>query len=574
MTVSASDNAAVSEAQIRRTIFAMNPGEGMELKKHIGSATRAITACTAFLMTWAANAQQPPVRQPTPPAVRPVPRPPTVPVMPPQTPPIVTPGVPPVGHGASGETEEQTIHKNLVDLRSNSAEVRKRAVIILGKYQNPQAQRAVVECLQDRAAEVRQAALVSLSEQRLLPQNAAVAVLELLDDPDIHVRRIASSIIPECMMLMTRAVDPQSGKVQTNFPPPVVKAVNAAFADADATVRKNMLTHFHYFEGTVPDKLVIDLLTDADRDNRILALQAARRMLAPALYVRTVAPMAADKDRLIRMHLAQSLRMVPSEESTDIMKKLEADADAEVAGHAVLALVAWNQFDNSERLRQVIDQPNLNAQLAVRIIHLLPNLGDESHAVLKHFLKHERAVFRAAAIQAYTRAFAEGIASEELLPLVNDDSADVREAAVNALLSGKKLDQTGLMKLAASPYDDVRRQLVNSARFLEPAEAGQLLNEMLFDQDDNTRKVAIAEIARQRIDGWQDILMQSLADNNEAIQEVAVRHLVQVQTPEIKQALDEFAKTTKNMTLRTLIAARKTVNQPPPAPVQLKPRVR
>ena len=102
------------------------------------------------------------------------------------------------------ETEAQTIAKCLRDLKSDDVEARRRAAMVIGKYRTPAAEAAIIQCLRDPDRQVRQSALVSLTEERFLPATARMDVFRLLLDPDVHIRRLASAIIPEASGVMIR----------------------------------------------------------------------------------------------------------------------------------------------------------------------------------------------------------------------------------------------------------------------------------------------------------------------------------------------------------------------------------
>ncbi|MBO7620227.1 MAG: HEAT repeat domain-containing protein, partial [Victivallales bacterium] len=89
------------------------------------------------------------------------------------------------------ETEEQTIAKCLRDLKSDDVDARRRAAMVIGKYRTLATEMAVIQCLRDPDRQVRQSALVSLTEERFLPAAARMDVFRLLLDSDVHIRRLA-----------------------------------------------------------------------------------------------------------------------------------------------------------------------------------------------------------------------------------------------------------------------------------------------------------------------------------------------------------------------------------------------
>ena len=80
------------------------------------------------------------------------------------------------------ETEAQTIAKCLRDLKSDDVDARRRAAMIIGKYRTNETEAAVIRCLRDPDRQVRQSALVSLTEERFLPAMARMDIFRLLQE--------------------------------------------------------------------------------------------------------------------------------------------------------------------------------------------------------------------------------------------------------------------------------------------------------------------------------------------------------------------------------------------------------
>ena len=58
----------------------------------------------------------------------------------------LAPAAPAAGH----ETEEQTVARCLAEMASPDVLARRRAILVLGKYENPQAERALLHALRDQ----------------------------------------------------------------------------------------------------------------------------------------------------------------------------------------------------------------------------------------------------------------------------------------------------------------------------------------------------------------------------------------------------------------------------------------
>ncbi len=475
--------------------------------------------------------------------------------------PLVEDGAP-AGPLGGGEALEETLAKCLADLKSKSAETRKSAVLILGKYRHPVAEAAVTAALGDPEAVVRRAAVVSLTEEDGPPPGASLAMLGRLDDPDVHVRRMVSSHLPELVMMVPRAVrrGPLAPDLEDDapaaLPAAVVKALRQAFADDDEIVRKNMLAAHPFVHRYVPPEVVVERLREPAAQNRILALQAARRVLKPDAFEAAVLFLADDPEPQVRLELARTLGRAQTPAVRRALEKLAADPDRAVAGEAWLALVYAGGAPDIDRLAAFLADPNADRQAAARLIHALPTLGEAATPMLLGFLGDDRQEYRAAALQSLMMQPRDPpVPIETLVGLLEDSSSQVRQLAAASLRATGRLDLPRLQALTASPHPDVREFVVRTLRTMPDNSALPLLADLLLDESGAIRQQVLMELARRQAPGWADTLAQALHDDDPDVFRTAVILIIQRRPPGAAKWLEEAAARCQDAELLPMIQA-------------------
>ena len=145
---------------------------------------------------------------------------------------------------------QETIDKCAKDLESTTPELRQQAAMILGKYEEPQVTEMLLVHLKDESNLVRRAVLVSLQDRiqkRMMALSKMVDIVDLLEDKDAEVRRLASTSAQFFIGILLR--DFTENSLQRSPPPITVnqqKRIKAKFInsmqDSDEIVRLNNLT--------------------------------------------------------------------------------------------------------------------------------------------------------------------------------------------------------------------------------------------------------------------------------------------------------------------------------------------
>ena len=457
----------------------------------------------------------------------------------------------------SRESEAETIRKCLQDLKSDSTEVRKRAVLILGKYSNPLARKAMIQSLSDTDSGIRRSALVALTE-RPLTRDAVEPMLKMVGDLDVHIRRIASSYIPEIMRgyRIPRHLQRNLGNL-TNWSPELRNIIQQSFHDSDAIVRKNMMTHHHHFRNFLSKETLVKLLNDTDRDVRILALDASSALFRDDKLVETVAILSSDPDPAVRRRLTEILGNARSETAKKILKMLTEDTDFEISTKAYIALFRQPDFSYYAELRKRLDNPQIKSRTLSKIINLFPLMGNKDGAdALRELFKHPESTIRKIALKVYGQSFRKDTDADLFVELMNDPSKSIRETAAEVLRQLRKIDVGHVEKLAASPYRDVRDTALTIAAKLSMSDKKIILMELILDEIVDIRLRALGEIIRQKVDGWKLIAQQTLTDDNLEIQQKTITLLQQYQAMASEDVLMDFARKTENPSLRQMILRR------------------
>jgi HEAT repeat protein len=452
-------------------------------------------------------------------------------------------------------------------MNSDKVEIRRRAILVLGKYRAPAARAALVTALADPDATVRRSALVSISEQSSASPTARAAVLHLLRDPDVHIRRIASSMLPELIatpVALAMARLRNRPPVTAPFPPRVPKSLaqvvallNQALADKDAVVRKNILTAARYIPRGLDPERVAACFQDPDRDVRILAVQLYRRL--PGRDNRRAAALAAlihDGDALVRRETARSLgRCGPA--GTPHLQVLAGDASPEVRLEAVRQLAQQEVPAAFDLLVAAVRDKRLPVEDRAALVSYFPIYPTRAVSALKKMLAGGELPVQARALEVLALFPPAEIPTAALLPYLDAPSQNLRRAAVVAVSRRRReLDAETVRSLLDSRFVDVRALAVRLAGNLPPESRGELLFDACLDDDPEIRLNALRQIGAYQPSGWQAILKRSLEDPDPVIRRTAVDALLARRDPAGVRILSAFLSTCDDPALAKIIRLR------------------
>jgi len=440
--------------------------------------------------------------------------------------------------------QQTTIDRALEDLNSDNVEFRAGAVMLLGKYEVAVAQDAVIRALKDPHERVRRAALVSVTEwSRKAPLSAVEPVLSLLTDPDVEIRRMASSSLRLMVNIRQMARMSSFGRQRLQpFSPATEHALVDAFLDEDAIVRRNMLSQYTRTMFTVPPETFLQLLSDPDRQVRMTALPLASSFADTEAFLKAASHLVDDEDKEIRLLLIRQLFKHNHPLSYHLLQALLDDPDTEVAAEAELWLFQMkNDPDLFARIYQRYRRNELTDDQATRMIQLAAVLGEGVKEYIYSLMEADDSVVKAEAIRLFLELPWDTSHEQYLRQFINDPSLNIRQLALEYFqYHQERLTSALLEELVFSRYIDVRRFLIQLADSLPDKERQFVINELILDESPEIRIAAIHKMARNKLAGWDRVLAASLNDPNTEIQKTAVMQLLRSEESVAKTILHKY----------------------------------
>lgn len=456
------------------------------------------------------------------------------------------------GDPGAKETEAETVARCLKDLQSEDPQVRHRAVLVLGKYQQPQAQAAVIGCLKDPVDRVRQAALVSLLEGDFMPPAAREAVARLLLDPNVQIRRLASSacrdlLMPGFMIVRGGTAGDDAGGTDGAAASPgadVMPLINKALLDEDAIVRKNVLTYCLYAQGRVDPAALEKNLAFPDKEIRVLAMRALAQALLPkpALLLARLQPLAEDKEAVVREEVARSLARC-GQAAREPLRTLAADSDPGVRIAALEGLCNLQDPLVLERVVPLMKEEAVPVADKKRLLWSLPMFGEAGIRKLVELTQGTPLAIQAEALRMAAAYPNTGLTVAFFLPFLDSRPRELRTAAASAMMRfQKELTPDQLRQLCASKFPEVRTTGLQLCLRLPRDEAAGVVGDFLLDDDVDIRTMAMMYANHLRIPDWQTVLKQSLEDGEERVREAGAAALLGNPDPESRQILETYLK--------------------------------
>lgn len=437
------------------------------------------------------------------------------------------------------DTEEETIAKCLDDLKNQDVARRRRAAMLIGKYDTPEAEEAVIRCLMDTDAQVRQSALVSLSEQNYLPNEARMHVFRLLEDENVHIRRLASSMLPDALGIASSrftAFNPNvqihaKGELTENENEQMLAAMNKALYDSDPSVRRNVLAAARYLPVPLSQKGLEQFLRDEDKEVRSLALLAYMRTIGhEAERAAAITHLVDDPVSEVRKILVTAAASL-GEQGAPILRKLFADPDSNVRFEALNKYTLQFQPDSYSVLKAAIQDETLPMAQRAKLCGNLRYFRQQAAEFAKSLLDSPHTAIRAAALPLFSsNAFGE-LPIDYFLSLVDEENEEIRTQALRVLQTRLRTPpppKATIEKLFASRHANVRLLAVNLMNL--PAvqkSCVNLIQDAVLDDDAAIRKAALRLLAIARPQGWEELIAATLEDEDVEMREAAANALCQ-----------------------------------------------
>ncbi|NMA42523.1 MAG: hypothetical protein GX946_03985 [Oligosphaeraceae bacterium] len=450
-----------------------------------------------------------------------------------------------------------TVAQCLQDLQSKDPLTRRAAALLIGKYDTPEARQALLECLHDPDSLIRQSALVSLTDDGMqLPPEADEEILHLLIDEDVHVRRIASSLLPR-ISRGPRIIGANiviRGNLQIPNTEQTVQArkyLNLALLDEDRSVRRNILLAAGYFPGLLQAENLLPFLQDDSIEIQVLALRALTRCDADKAFLAAqLQPLLHSPHAALRKELVTAAANF-AEPGLPLLQTLAKDPQDDVRLAAIGHLARDHSPENFALLQTALLDENIAAELRRPLVNQLRFYADMGTPVLEALMQSRSADLRLAALRILATQGKETFSAPLFLTALQDENLAIRRQAMSVLRRNKyRLSQNQALSLLKSEFADIRSfcfQLVeDEALLLEMAPLA------ILDDVASVRRAALQVYARQKPENYQDMLIAALQDEDNAIQEMAASHLTPLcRQPEVKDALLEFLPRCQNQRLKS-----------------------
>lgn len=484
------------------------------------------------------------------------------------------------------ESEAETIARCLRDLRSKDVETRRRAAMIIGKYQVPEAQAAVITCLRDPDAAVRRTALVSLTEEgQLLEAAARLEVFRLLSDPDVHIRRIASSMLGELSIGMrrgllqlqmspTQAMDDAAKKrlaAESLEAQWTARVLNDALVDEDASVRRNVLLAAQYYPGMFEPARLEAFFTDPSVEMRVLALRAYGGLPGPEEpRLAALEPLLNDDDPRVREELARNAARLGAV-GTGILRKLAQDPVLAVRVEAVRLYAAQQDPAALPLLMASIRDDAVPLAQRLSLLQTLSVFPNEAGPLYDALLEEGPAALRAVAMRMLATGRFAGAKERSVgfyIDCLDADSDVVVQAAATVLQQRQRdLTAAALQQLLQKRNPEARKLALRCTATLSTEEAAELLMDACLDESVPVRQQALQLLVARQIAGWRELLLASLEDSNPAIRQTAAEGLMRaVREPAVRDALTSYLERCSDPHLK-LRLERLLATRLPPLPV-------
>ena len=435
------------------------------------------------------------------------------------------------------ETEAETIAKCVTDLTSSDVKVRRRAVLILCKYQSSEVFRKLIPILSDKDAKVRESVVVGFIESRIMLRDAALPILKRLLDTNVHTRRMVSStLLPRIIfyLSMNRAES--------------TAILKKSLHDKDSIVRKNLMSNFYSLRRYIETENFHHFLGDESSEIKLLALTKLPSSLPYEVFEPYLEKLVQDKDKKIRTQVLKSLGGFGAAGR----KYLAIMAKDEVPAIAARAMAYSRNVNYLSALYKMILDEGSSSDLVIDLTMTIINWNEESKKFVYKLLEHSDEIRRYAALKSLARMRLK-VTLKKLLILVKEDSARTRKLACS-LIQGKQNSAETVSELALSDYADVRGfALVLAVRdSRQNPEMIEALYDLMLDEELTIRTKALQGIWLCGAKDRYEIFSQSLSDSEPAIRDMAARTLLDSNEAQARKLIEDFKKNNKDINIKHL----------------------
>ena len=427
-------------------------------------------------------------------------------------------------NGFAQTTQQDTIQRCLQELRSTDPDIRQRALLLLGKFDNMLVLKASEDALADPNDKVRQTAVVNLSSPLLSNRiRNPSAVLRLLQDENLHTRRLVASNLLRPLIFRI-SLERESAKTNA------AKFIAAALHDPDDKLRLILLDNFYSLKSLVSEKAFLHLCSDPNSMIQIKALEYLKRSISDEQLLKAADKLHKHPDKRIRMRLIQTISRKTI--ARPILKKMIQDPDSEIS---LLAKLSLGARENVSAIIETIKTSRVSPELmqqAFRIIFPHP----QGKSFTEASLSSTNESLRYYALLTLIR-YGKTPTRPQLFKLVHDSSSRIRELAITEI-NLLEMSNEELIQLTESDYSNVQAlslSHISQLKSLGPLReslVGFLLNDTI-----KIRQGALILLWHFKDTERYDFIEQGLSDESPDIRKIARDLLNFDKSPQAQQIL-------------------------------------
>ncbi len=458
-----------------------------------------------------------------------------------------------------GLTEAETVARCRQQLRPEAAVAeRRQAAQVVGKYNGVAVSQLLMEALKDPDTEVRYNALVSAGENYEHLVYCAPGILGMIKDGDVTIRRLASSLGPQCIYYARRSRGKQPAAMTSGQ---LTEIISRGLQDQDREVRNNTLVICSRAVCKVPGALLRPFFQEESSERIILALSAW-------LYCEET---PENKVQLLKKLLSHPLSVIRSqvvskavflgEPGAELLQLGLQDKEAAVKCAALTALCRQHRLPLQEvkpMAQAMFDDANLPAESKQRLLEAIATLNTpEVRDYCKNFLNEPTPVeLRRSAWQIFSfrRQWLTELPRQVLLETAaNESDRQIRQRVKGLLLRRQKeVTLPELQQLQTSGNPEGRLWVLELMMPLGKSDQALLIQEALLDDDSAVRAKAVQYLGQLRLTGWKADLLITLQESDPIVSKAAAYGLVQVagQDEQVADALQNYLRSRPDPALK------------------------
>ena len=432
-----------------------------------------------------------------------------------------------------GQSQE-TINKCAKDIESTSPEIRQQAAMILGKYEEQIATDLLLKHLNDESNLVRRAVLVSLQDRlqkRMVSLANMALILDLLEDKDVEVRRLASSSAQFFIGIFLRGnINNPSQRPNPQNNQNEQKVIKTKFInsiqDSDDIVRLNNLTTITQNRQLIFDPdfkdAILARVNDTNKAVIILTLELLYQI--NNIDIKGIANKLVNHEQADVLLALIKFLEVKAHTDPEIWAKLSSKPNLDVSSKAIETGFRLQVKDMETKYSAfLLDETNPVKQRSDMILQL--PLHPKKKELLTSLLEDKSNTIRLAVIKISQQILEQAEFKILLKKHIDDSSAAIKEEVSAQLLEATTFSDLDILKLLfVSEKEALRLSVLEKIDELK-MNGDDIIFEALLDDSKNIRLKAFALCGQNKSKNPQikTMLLKSIEETDSEIRAAALK---------------------------------------------------